>query len=110
MTRKLAALVVFLLLSQFVVSTPLSNISQPHVTISQHGLKFVVTILSICQDPIDGYLLRCQSGASTVLIWENDVRNLTIGTKYRILGTYIGVHPSGETNVYTVIVWEEIES
>jgi len=80
------------------------------LTITRDGMEFVATIVSICQDPIEGYLLKCQAGTSTVLIWEDDVRNLTIGLRYRILGTYIGPmkYPSGDVNVYVAIVWEVI--
>ena len=87
----------------------MSNISQQsHVTLGKLSTNFIATIVSICQDPIEGYILKCQSGTSTVLIWEDDVRDLTIGAKYRILCTYVGVHPSGKVNVYVSIVWEAV--
>ena len=114
-TRKMTALVAFLLLSQLVIATPMSNVSGspgPHVTITYEGLKFVATIEAICQDPMDeGYFVRCRVGETIVLIWEDDVRNLTIGARYSVLFTYVGPmpFPSGDVNVYVGIVWIPVE-
>jgi hypothetical protein len=108
----MATLLAFLLVAIGIHPLISADISgQPNVTHTRDGLRFIATIMSICQDPIEGYLLRCQAGTSTVLIWENDVRNLAIGAKYRILCTFVGPmkYPSGPVNVYVAIVWERIE-
>lgn len=106
---------IFLLLLYPVVTsaTPLSNWQQAKPAIEvRNSVEFVVTIRAILTDPIEGYWLLCQSGNSRVLIWENDVHNLTIGVKYRILCAEIGykVYPeTGRINIYDGIVWTLLE-
>lgn len=89
----------------------MSTVTDRHVTISPVRCDFVATIESICQDPIEGYIVKCRTGVTHVLIWDDDVRNLSIGTKYRILCTYVGPmpYPSGDVNVYVSIVWLEVD-
>ena len=109
----LAAIIIIGLISQIVIATPLSNIQQqaPSVTITQDGLKFIATILLICQDPNEGYWLQCRTGETIVMVWESDVAGLEVGRRYEILCTYHGHMPYqfGNVSVYIGIIWRAIE-
>lgn len=117
MAKPIITVIITLLLttmvSQFGVTSPLSNIQQaaPSVTILHDGLRFVATIMLICQDPIEGYWLQCRTGESIVLIWESNVGGLMVGSKYEVLCTYHGYMPYqyGKVSVYIGILWEAME-
>lgn len=117
-TRKLPThiaiiIVLVLIANSSLWSQSLSNV-QPTAPVVEvrNSARFVAIIQCILTDPIEGYWLRCQCGRSSVLIWEDDVHDLAVGTKYHVLCTYLGAksYPeAGEINIYDAIVWEAIE-
>ena len=73
--------------------------------------EFVGTVVSVTPDPVEGWWVKCLTGETNVLVWEDIAHDITIGTTYRIIATRIGPmrYPSGDVNVYIGIYWEAIE-
>ena len=111
--KRAVIIALFLTATVALFATPLtSKTIDTHVTIGRDGTNFIATIESICQDPFEGWWIKCLTGETHVLIFAEYVRDLEIGCKYRVLCTRLGAkryRDVGEIDVYESIMWEVVE-